>query len=185
VEYVLVKFGQVADCRPKAAFEELRRSDLEIPGAAEPDANVIFDDAEQGPAFRMPEDAADRLLLQMEQFELAAEPAVVAPLGLLKPEQILVEFALVRPSRPVDPLQLRIAGVAAPIGAGHAQQLEGLAEVAGRGQMRSSAEIDEPALAVEADFLVRRDLIDIFGLVALADAAKKGGCRVAIPDLAG
>jgi len=54
----------------------------------------------------MPEDAADRLFLQVEQVEFAAEAAVVAAFGLFEPEQVLVQFLLVRPSRAVDPLQL-------------------------------------------------------------------------------
>src|SRR6516165_12286554 len=105
----------------------------------------------------------------MKQLQFAAEPAVVASLCFFAPQQILVELALLRPGRTVDPLQLRIAGVAAPISAGHVQQLEGLAEMAGRGRVRPAAQVNELALAVEADRLVRRDLADVFGLVALAD----------------
>ena len=51
--------------------------------------------------------------------------------------------------------------------------------------MRPDAEVDEIALAVEADLLVRRDLGDPFGLVALADAIEEGDRLVALPDLAG
>ena len=80
--------------------------------------------------FGMPEDAADRLLAEMEQVELAADPAMVAPLGLLEPEQVLVEVLLVGPGGAVDALKLRVLGVAPPIGAGDAHQLERLAEMA-------------------------------------------------------
>ncbi len=120
----------------------------------------------------------------MKQVELAAEPAMVAAFGLLEPEEVLVELLLARPGGAVDALQLRVARVAAPIGAGHVHQLERLAEMPGRGQMRPDAQIDEAALAVEADLLVRRDLADIFGLVALADASEEGDRGVALPDLA-
>src|SRR5437762_4137600 len=121
----------------------------------------------------------------MEQVELAPQAAVVAALGLLEPEEILVELLLAWPGGAVDALQLRIVRVAAPIGAGHAHQLEGLAEAAGRRQMRPRAQIDEIALAVDADLLGGRNLADIFGLVALADAGEERDRPVAVPDLAG
>src|SRR6266566_5614555 len=120
----------------------------------------------------MPEDAAHRLFLHVEQVELAAQATVVAAFGLLELEEILVELLLARPRGAVDPLQLRIVRVAAPIGAGDAHQLEGLAEPAGRRQMRPRAQIDETALAIDADLLRGRDLADVFGLVALADAGE-------------
>src|SRR5437764_16558 len=116
----------------------------------------------------------------MEQVEFAAELAVVAALGFLEPEQVLVKLLLAGPGGAVDALQLRVPGVAAPIGAGHIHQLEGLPEPAGRGEMRPDAQIDEIALAVEADFLIRRDLSDIFGLIALADAVEERDGLVAL-----
>src|SRR6185437_11891377 len=100
-------------------------------------------------------------------------------------EQVLVEVLLGGPGGAVDALELGISGVAAPIGSGHAHQLESLAELPGRGQMWADAEIDEIALAVEADLLRRRDFLNPFGLVALADAGEEGGRLVALPHLAG
>ena len=169
---------------PQAAIEQLRALDLEIAGGVEPHAHVILDDAEQPPALRMPEDAADRLLADVEQVELAAEPAMVAALGLFELKEVLVELLLARKGGAVDALQLGIFRVAAPIRAGDVHQLEGLAEITGRGQMRADAEIDEIALPVEADLLVSRDFADIFGLVGLADAVEEGDRGVAVPDLA-
>ena len=170
---------------PQAAVEQQRSSDFEIAGRVEPAAHIVFDDAIELPALGMPEDAADRLLLHMEQVELAAEPAVVAPLGLLETEEILVELLLARPGGAVDALQLSVVRVAAPIGSGHIHQLEGLPEPPRRGQMRPDAQIDEVALAVEADLLLGRDLADIFRLVAFADAVEEGDRLVALPHLAG
>ena len=51
--------------------------------------------------------------------------------------------------------------------------------------MRSDAEIDEIALAIETDRLAPGDLGDPLRLVALADALEEGDRRVALPDLAG
>src|SRR5205823_2941553 len=133
----------------------------------------------------VPEHAADRLLAEVEQVKLAPELAVVAALGLLEPEEILVKLLLARPSRAVDTLQLGIVRVAAPIGAGNIHQLECLPEPAGRRQMRADAEIDKIPLPVEADLLLGRDLADIFGLITFADAVEEGDGLVAIPHLTG
>src|SRR5579875_3878651 len=133
----------------------------------------------------MPEHAADRLLLHMEQVELAPEPAVVAALGLFEAKEKLFEVLLACPGGAVDALQLRLFRIAAPIGAGRVHQLEGLPEAAGRRQVRPGAQIDKIALPVEADLLLRRDLADIFRLVILADAAKEADRGLAFPYLAG
>src|SRR5207237_5436720 len=51
--------------------------------------------------------------------------------------------------------------------------------------MRPDAQVEEIPLAIEADLLLGRDLADIFGLVALADAVEEGDRLVAVPYLAG
>src|SRR5439155_8187372 len=81
-EHVLAEFLPVPGGFPQSAIEQLRAFDLEIPCLVEPHAQVILDDAEQRPALRMPEDAAYRLLADVEKVELAAEPAMVAALRL-------------------------------------------------------------------------------------------------------
>src|SRR3982075_1603780 len=164
-EHVFAKILPMPGGLPQAAVQQLRPLHLLIAGRIEPAAHVILDDAEQLPALRVPEDAADRLLLHVEQVELAAEFAVVAAFGLLEPEQILVELLLARAGGGIDAGQLGVARVAAPIGAGHVLQLEGLPEPAGRRQMRADAEIDEIALPIEADLLLAQDLTDIFVLL--------------------
>src|SRR5579862_9129284 len=170
---------------PQAAIEELRAFDLLVAGAFEAGAHIALDDPEQRPALRMPEHAAHRLFPEMKEVEFAAEPTVVAPLGFFEPIEIGVEILLGCPSRAIDPLQLGVSRVAAPIGAGHIHQLEGLPETAGRRQMRTDAQIDKIALAIDADRLVRRNFPDPLGLVALADTREKRDRGVAIPDLAG
>src|SRR5689334_2119843 len=132
----------------------------------------------------MPEHAADRLLAQMEEVEFAAEPPVVTALRLLELIEVLVELLLARKRSAVDTLQLGVFRVAAPIRAGHVHQLEGLAEITRRRQVRSDTEIDKIALPVEADLLARRDLADVFSLVGLADAAEERDRGLAVPDLA-
>src|SRR6266542_673405 len=180
-EHVLAEILPMARGLPQTAVEQERPAHLLVSGRIEPAAHVVLDDAVELPPLGVPENAADRLLLEVEQVELAAEAAVVAPLGLLEPEEILVELLLVRPGGAVDPLQLGILRVAAPIGAGDVHQLKGLAQPPGRRQMRPDAQIDEIPLAIEADLLLGRDLADIFGLVALAEAVEKGDRLVALP----
>ncbi len=51
--------------------------------------------------------------------------------------------------------------------------------------MRADAEIDEIALAVEADVLVAWNFADILGLVLLANAGEERDRLVALPHLAG
>ena len=102
---------------PQAAVEQQRSLDLVVAGGVEPRAQVVFDHAKQRPPFRMPEDAADSLLTQMEQLELAPKPPMVTALGFFEPEEILIEFLLVGPCRAVDALELCVLGIAPPIGA--------------------------------------------------------------------
>jgi hypothetical protein len=52
-------------------------------------------------------------------------------------------------------------------------QLEGLAELAGRRQVWSPAQVDELALPVQRDGFARWDARDDLGLVFLADAAEE------------
>ena len=102
---------------------------------------------------------------------------MVAALGFFEPEEVLVEILLIGPGGAVDALQLGVAGIAAPIGAGDAHQLERLAEMPGRRQMRPDAQIGEVALPVEADLLALRDFRDVFRLVVFADAGEKSDRR--------
>src|SRR5205823_4362452 len=184
-EHVFAEVLPMSGGFPQATVEQQRSLHLLVTGRVEPAAHVILDDAEQLPALGVPEDAADRLFLQMEQVELASEAAMVAALGFLEPEKVLVEVFLARPGGAVDALQLGVVRIAAPIGARDVHQLERLSEPASRGQMRTDAQINKIALAIEADLLLARDLADIFGLVALAEPVEERDGLVAIPNLAG
>ena len=107
----------------------------------------------------------------MEQVQLAADAAVVALLGLFEAVQVVIELLLVGPGGAVDALEHLVARVAAPVGTGHLHQLEGL-ELAGGGHVRTAAQVDPVALAVQADGLVGRNAGDDLGLVVLAQASK-------------
>ena len=155
-----------------ALVEHLRRVDLLIALLVEAAAHVADQALEHLPALGVPEHDARPLLLEMEQVHLAAEPAMVALLGLLQHVEIGVELRLVGPGRAVDARQHRVVAVAAPIGAGHLHQLEGVADLAGRGHVRAAAEVEPVALRVDLEILVFGNGVDQLDLVALALVAK-------------
>ena len=133
----------------------------------------------------MPEDDARALFLEMEQVHLAAEPAVVALFGFGQNVQVVVELCLLGQGRAVDARQHRIVAVATPIGAGHLHQLEGRADLAGRGHVRAAAEVEPVALIVDLQVLTFGDRIDQLDLVVLALVGKDlpWPCRATRPRL--
>ena len=155
-EHVLAEFFPVPGQFPKGAIDQLRAPDLEVARGLEPAPEIGLDHAVEGPALGVPEDRARRLLLEVEQVELLAQPAMVAPLGLLEPVQVLVELLPARERGAVDPLQHGVAAVAPPVGAGELGQLEG-ADPAGRGPVRPAAEVEPVTLVVDRDRLASRE----------------------------
>ena len=101
----------------------------------------------------------------MEEVELAAQLAVVARLRLLEPLQVRVEVGLRVEGGAVDPRQLRVPLVAAPVGAGERGQLDRLDRLRVL-QVRAAAEVGELALRVQRDLALGR--VDELDLVALA-----------------
>ena len=84
---------------------------------------------------------------------------------------MLFERCLARERRTVDALQHRVALVAAPVGAGHAGELDGR-ELAGAGDVRPLAEVDPLAsrfaVAVERQLFTLGGSLDDLDLVGLA-----------------
>ncbi len=78
----------------------------------------------------MPEDHAFALFLDVEEVHRLAELAVIALLGLLDALDVRLELLFVGPGRAVDALKLRVAMIAAPIGAGELREFERFAEPA-------------------------------------------------------
>ena len=119
------------------------------------------------------------------------EPAVIVRPRLLEPLEIGVEVGLREERRAVDPGQLRVLLVAAPVGAGEPGQLDRL----DRGrvlEVRAAAEIGEVALRVERDVALRGvDQLDLVRL-SLGLEPRAGGVasdrlprpRPALADLA-
>ena len=91
---------------------------------------------------------------------------MVALLGFGEVVQMLVELLLLEERRAVDALQLLALRVALPVGARQLHHLE-RADLAGGGQVRAAAQVDEAAVAVDADLLVGGKLVDMLELEAL------------------
>src|SRR4029077_5388692 len=81
--------------------------------------------------------------------------------------------ALRSPGGAVDPRELRLLLVTAPVGARHAQELERF-EVPGRLDVRSTAEVQELAGAVQAHLVAFDLVVDQLDLVVLAATAEFG-----------
>jgi hypothetical protein len=106
----------------------------------------------------------------VEEVELRPEPAVVARACLLEALEIRVEVLLGVEGGAVDPRQLRVRRVAAPVRAREARQLERLDRLRVL-QMRAAAEIGEVIgavveLRIEGDVALGR--VDELDLVRLA-----------------
>src|SRR5207342_1835238 len=108
---------------------------------------------------------ARRLLGEVEEVELAAEAPVVARLRLLEPLEVRVEIGLRVEGGAVDPGQLRVLLVTAPVRAGERRQLDRLDRLRVL-QVRAAAEVGEVALRVQRDLALGR--VDKLDLVRLA-----------------
>ena len=135
----------------------------------------LLDEVAQQRALGVPEHQAGADLVgEGEQVELLADLAVVALLRLLEPVQVGLERRLVGEAGAVDALEHPVLLVAAPVGAGDREQLEGL-DLAGRGDVRPAAEVGEAALAVDRDGRVvdRLDQLDLVDLALVAEGAQR------------
>ena len=74
----------------------------------------------------MPENHAWRFFLGMEQVELFGDLSVVSLLGFGNAIEVSLELLFIRPRSAVNPLQLLIVGIAAPISTGDLRQLKRL-----------------------------------------------------------
>src|SRR5258708_27591826 len=113
-----------------------------------------------------------------EELQVLAQLLVVALLRLLEELQVVLELARRLPRRAVDTGQLGLLLVASPVRTRDAQQLECL-QVFGRAHVRTPAEVEEVACAVDAD-LVTLDLVrDQLELEILVSRAELFDCFLA------
>src|SRR5262249_713885 len=117
------------------------------------------------------------------EVEYLAEPAMIPLLGLLDALQVGVEFLPGRPRRAVDALQHLVAGVAPPVRAGDARELEGPDPRRAR-HGRPTTETHELALPIDRHDLVGWEAFDDLHLVVLAEVAEHPDRLGARDDLA-
>ena len=169
---------------PERRVEQLRRLHLDIAVGVELAADVGLEHPPQREPVRVPEDRPLRLLLQVEEVHLLAEPPVVALLRLLELVQVGVEVGPGAEGDAVDPLQHRPARVAAPVGAGDRHQLEGVGRhLPGIGEMRPAAEVLPGPVPVHPHRIGLGDRLDQLDLVGLAQRLVVADRAVAVPDL--
>ena len=101
-----------------------------------------------------------------EQLEVLAELAVVAQFRLFELVEIGGEFLLGREGGAVDALELLVVLIAAVIGPGDREQLEGL-DLLRIADVRAGAKVGELAVLVEGDRLALGDVRKAADLVAL------------------
>ena len=182
-EHVFTVIIPVTGFFPQATIKDLRRLDFLVAVDLVHIAHVLLDLLPDRPAFRVPEDQAWRLFLEMEEIELLAQLAVIALFRLFQVVQIQLLVFLLGPGRAIDTLQHLVFRVAAPVGAGQLHQLEDL-QLARRWHVGAAAQVRELAFGIQRHFLVSRDRADQLSLVRLADALEVLDGFVARNDLA-
>ncbi len=142
-------------------------------------AQELLQTVAQGGALRQPEGKTlTDALREGEQLEVLAQLAVVALLGLLHHLEVLVEQRLLGERDAVDAGEHLVLLVAAPVGAGHRRQFDGL-DVARVGDVRTAAEVREGAVGVERDGAVLevRDQLDLVLVALLGEGRERLGFR--------
>src|SRR5450759_1683889 len=153
--HVVLVVVPVAAALPELAAQDHRRADLLVTGAHVLGAPEVDHRVPETHALGVEEGEAGALLVKAEEIEVAADAPVVALAGQLEGLEVRGQLFLGGEGRAVHAGEHGLVLVAAPVGAGEAGELEGaVAELAGAGQVRAAAEVDEVALGVDAD---RRD----------------------------
>ncbi len=183
-EHVLLELLPVARLFPEPPVDHLGGLHLDIARGVEAAAHVGLEFAPDHPAVRVPEHHARRLLLEVEEVHLAADPAMIAPRRLLEHGEIGLELLAVPETDPVDALEHLVAAVAAPVGAGHLHQLEGVGrELPGALEVGAAAEVLPVAVPVHPHRLALGDRLDQFDLVGLTGLPIMADRLLARPDL--
>ena len=164
-EHVVLELLPVARRDPRLDVVEKGRPDLDIAPLRVLAAPKLLEHVPDDRALRMPEGHSRRVVGEMEEVEVDPEAPVVAALRLLEALEVRVEVGLGEEGRAVDPRQLLVVLVTAPVGAGEAGELDRLDRLRVL-EVRAAAEVGEVALRVERDVSFSR--VDELDLVVLA-----------------
>ena len=155
--HVLLVVVPVAAALPQLAAQDHRGADLLVAGAHVLGAPEVDHRVPEAHALGVEEREPRPLLVEAEEVEVAADAAVIALASELERLEVRRQLVFAREGGAVDSREHRVLLVAAPVGAGEAGELEGAAaELVGARQVRAATEVDEVALAIDAD---RRDLV--------------------------
>ena len=166
-EHVVGVVGPVPGFLPQATVNDLRSLDLQVAVFALNLAHVLLKHLVQGPAVRVPEHHARRFFLEVEQVQALADLAVITLFGFFNALDVGGQLLLVSPGSAVDPLQLLVLRVAAPVGTGQLGQLERLEEARVR-HVRATAHVDIFFVVIQAHGLLVRHVFHQTQLVVLA-----------------
>ena len=166
-EHVVAVLVPVAGFLPQGLVQDLRALDFLVAVVTVDAAHVLLHLLPQRPALGVPEDGAGRVLVDVEQIQLLAKPAVVALFGFLHALDVGVQLFLVGPGGAVDALQLLVFRIAAPVGACQLGELEGL-EKARVGHVRAAAHVHVFLVVVQAHRLLIRHVVYQAQLVVFA-----------------
>ena len=165
--HVLFVEVQVAAGLPQAGPPDVGRVDDAVAVTVVNVPPEVLDDRPQDAALGVPHhQPGANLLVGAEQAQLPSQDPVVATLGLFQPRQVVVQFLLALEGGAVDALEHGTVLVAAPVGPGHVQQLQGRYRV-GAVDVGALAQVNEVAVAVDAQGLIFGDGVDNLQLVGL------------------
>ncbi len=177
-EHVLAERLQVARDLEDLFVDDVRRVGGQIAALQQFGADELLDDRPDLRALGVPEDQAwAGGFVDREKVQLFAELAVIAALGFRHAGEIRIEFGFVGKRRAIDALQHRVVLVAAPIGAGDREQLDG-ADFAARVHVAAAAKIRERADGVHRERLVGwnpREDVELERLLTFAVVGFGGG----------
>src|SRR6266566_4412237 len=126
-EHVFFEKSGMAAGFPEVEAHDVRGKDEVVAALEQFVAEPVLDNLSNEAALGMPEDEAGAgFFLNAEEVELDAELAMVAALGFFKTVQMFVQLFLREESHGVNALELGIAFLAFPVGAGDVHELERL-----------------------------------------------------------
>ena len=149
LERVLAVFGVVARGHVQFLVADMRGNHLLVAVFLLHAPQELLQTVAQCGTFGQPQgQALSHALRETEQFEVFAQLAVVALLGLLHHHEVFVEHRLLGERDAVDAGQHLVLLVAAPVCPGYRSQFQGL-DVARVGDVRPPAEVGERTVGIE------------------------------------
>ena len=167
---------------PERPIQDLGCLDLNITRVVETPAHISLDRSPQDPALGVPEHHASAFFLNMEEILGSTDPTMVSLFSFFQPGEVRRQISIVGERRAVDSLELCVPVIAPPIGARQLCQLERLADLSRRRQVRTKAKVLPIPLTIDGDFLIRRKIAYDLGLIDLADVLEVSYGGFPVPD---